>query len=511
VDAGSTTLFGKYLLFERISSGGKAEIWRAVRQGGDRYVALKRLRPSLAKDAALQAMFIREAKIAVQLSHPNIPQVFDLGLINGDFYIELEYLPGANLRSILPRCEGPGVVPYDLAAFTAAELCDALDHVHRKAGPTGDPLQLVHRDVTPDNCVVTFDGRVKLIDFSAATGIAPQGASPYLSPEQLHGASVDRRSDVFSLSVILYEAITGRRLYSTVATPLAKELHCCRPVLPPRAINPKIPGDLERIVLTGLEHDRARRYQAAADMASALRDYLDRHAPQSTRSALQSFMESLFPREVAEEASRLADLARRLSQAPRPAASHESGGFDFEIDESLMQRVVPHPDLPPDELTMPRGSKAGASATHEDADGPAPTIVVPITLPPGTDPQRPTAPEMPAVGTPAASGGEAPKRRAERWRIAVPVRGVWGASGKLTNHFDANLVNLSTTGAKLRLDKDLPVPIGGTVGFTLPLRLHNLIALEGVVRWTRASPGGRELGVEFSQPHPELLKLHRVK
>jgi len=513
VEAAGTTLFGKYLLHERISSGGRAEIWRATRQGGDRFVVIKRLRPILAKDPELQAMFIREAKIAVQLSHPNIPQVFDLGLVNGDFYIELEHLPGANLRQVLPRCPGPGMVPHDLAAFMAAGLCDALDHVHRKGGPTGEPLHLVHRAVSPDNCVVTFAGQVKLIDFAAATGMAPLGASPYLSPEQLHGAPVDRRSDVFSLAVVLYEALTGRRLYSSVATPLSRELHCCKPVLPPRAINPKIPADLERIVLTGLEHDRSKRYQWASEMGAALCGYLVRHADHVSQATLQELMRGLFAKEAAEHASRAADRARR---APQPAARDPhgpelghatSGGFDFEIDESLMQSVVPHPELPPDELTMPRGPAE---------DGPAPTIIVPIIVPPGSEPSAGPGQAPVAQPTAASAGPTEPvpgaddpasKRRAKRWRIAIPLRGVWGTGGKLTNHFGASLVNLSTTGAMLRLDEDQPLAVGMQIGCTLPLRLHNMIPLEGVVRRVV----GREIGIQFTQPHPELLKLHRVK
>ncbi|MGC4117913.1 MAG: serine/threonine-protein kinase [Myxococcales bacterium] len=517
MEAAGTTLFGKYLLHERISSGGKAEIWRATRQGGNRFVVIKRLRPSLAKDADLQAMFIREAKVAVQLSHPNIPQVFDLGLVNGDFYIELEHLPGANLRQILPRCPGPGVIPHDLAAFMAAGLCDALDHVHRKGGPTGEPLMLVHRDVAPDNCVLTYDGQIKLIDFSAATGMAPLGASPYLSPEQLHGAPVDRRSDVFSLSVILYEALSGRRLFASPATPLSRELHCCKPVLPLRAINPKIPSDLERIVMTGLEHDRSKRYQWASEMGAALCGYLVRHAENVNHATLKDFMDGLFAKEVAQHAAHLADLARRAPQPP-PARvpDHDpvhasSGGFDFEIDESLMQHVVPNPEPAMEELTLPRGPAE---------DGPAPTILVPITLTPGGDPvvHAPVAKTdaHPAFAGPASSGPTeavpgsevaSSKRRAQRWRIAVPVRGVWGSGGKLTNHFGASLVNLSTTGAKLKLDDAQPLAVGTQVGFTLPLKLHNMIALEGVIRRVV----GREIGVEFVQPHPELLKLHRVK
>lgn len=525
MEAAGTTLFGKYLLHERVSSGGKAEIWRATRQGGNRFVVIKRLRPSLAKDPELQAMFIREAKIAVQLSHPNIPQVFDLGLVNGDFYIELEYLPGANLRQLLPRCPGPGVVPHDLAAFMAAGLCDALDHVHRKNGPTGEPLQLVHRDVSPDNCVLTFDGQVKLIDFSAATGIAPLAPSPYLSPEQLHGAPVDRRSDVFSLAVVLYEALTGRRLYSSPTTPLSRELHCCKPVLPLRAINPKIPADLERIVLTGLDHDRSKRYQWASEMGAALCGYLVRHAEEVNHGALEQFMHGLFAKEAAAHTAHLADLARRAPQPPpahAPGHPHHSSshGFDFEIDESLMQHVVPNPEPALEEMTLPRGPAA--------EEGPAPTILLPLGAPPpGSDVPRvapaartePVKASAPPPGAPAPGGGAGPtepvpgaddpssKRRAQRWRIAVPVRGVWGAGGKLTNHFGAGLVNLSTTGAKLRLDDNQPIAVGMLVGFTLPLKLHNMIALEGVVRRVV----GREIGVEFSQPHPELLKLHRVK
>ncbi|MBI5545513.1 MAG: protein kinase [Deltaproteobacteria bacterium] len=510
-----TILFGRYLLFERISSGGKAEIWRAARQGREGFVAIKRLRPSLAKDPELQARFINEAKIAVQLAHPNIAQVFDLGLVNDDFYIELEYLPGADLRTVLPRCEGPGVLPHGLAALMAVELCDALDHLHRRAGPTGLALQLVHREVSPDNCVITYEGAVKLVGFSAATGAplaaqggAAQGGFAYLSPEQLHGQPLDRRSDVYSLSAVIYEALTGRRLSVALSEPGAKALHCCRPILPPRAVIPAIPADLERIVLTGLEHDRQRRYPGASEMGEALRNFLGRQAKPPDRGGLRELMRRHFATEIAEEDARSQELRSRmpvheLSTLVEGRVTAPEG-FDFDIDESLMEQVVQITDLHPlvaedelivtEETTLPRAQVPSSRTPSE-------------TL-------RPIPPPRPAGAVPVpglVDEALATKRHAKRWSITVPVKGVWGSAGKLMKPFSASLLNLSTTGALLQTSPEIAFPAQAKLGFTLCLRSHNLIALEGAVRWQRQSAAGWEVGVEFLQPHPELLKLHRVR
>jgi serine/threonine protein kinase len=200
--------FGQYVLLEPIKAGGMSEIWRARPESGSSVVAIKRVLPQYAKDPDILGMFLDEARVAVQLSHPNIARVFDLGRVDDDLFLAMEYVPGSDLRAIFKRAAERGqLMPIPRAVHVIAKICDALDHAHRRTDGSGRPLQIVHRDVAPDNCLVTFDGEVKLIDFGVAKASTQsnktrvgvlKGKLSYMSPEQVAGVGVDRRSDLFS-------------------------------------------------------------------------------------------------------------------------------------------------------------------------------------------------------------------------------------------------------------------------------------------------------------------------
>jgi serine/threonine-protein kinase len=220
------TQFGPYKLIERISVGGMAEVYKASEQGVEgfeRIVAVKRILPHIAEDDEFITMFKDEAKIAGQLQHGNIAQIYNLGQQGDSFYIALEYVAGKDLRNIFTRCQQQGKpMPIAQACFIVMKVGEGLDYAHNKRDKHGRHLNIVHRDVSPPNVLVSYEGEVKLIDFGVAkaagrvsrtqAGIL-KGKFGYMSPEQVRGMPLDRRSDVFSLGVVLYEVLIGQRLF----------------------------------------------------------------------------------------------------------------------------------------------------------------------------------------------------------------------------------------------------------------------------------------------------------
>jgi serine/threonine protein kinase len=257
--------FGKYLLLDRIAAGGMAEVFRAKAfgvEGFERIVAVKRILPTIAADTDFITMFVDEAKIAVQLNHANIAQIFDLGKVGEAYFIALEYVHGLDVRTIFDRMAERGLrVPVSLAVYVALKICEGLDYAHNKRDAHGRPLELVHRDVSPQNMLISFDGDVKLIDFGIAKAVGKEartragvlkGKFGYLSPEQVLGGQVDVRSDVFGVGIVLHELLSGQRLFlgdsefSTIEKVRAAE------VTPPDLLNPSVDEELSRIVMKAL-------------------------------------------------------------------------------------------------------------------------------------------------------------------------------------------------------------------------------------------------------------------
>jgi serine/threonine protein kinase len=218
--------FGKYYLLERINVGGMAEVFKAKTfgvEGFERLLAVKRILPNIAEDEEFIAMFIDEAKIAVQLQHANIAQIFDLGKVEDSYFIALEYVPGKDLRSIFDRLRGRGeVMTIQQACHIIMQVCEGLDYAHNKRDAQGRELHLVHRDISPQNVLIGYDGEVKLIDFGIAKAAGKasktqagilKGKFGYMSPEQVRGLPIDRRSDIFSVGIVLYELLTNERLF----------------------------------------------------------------------------------------------------------------------------------------------------------------------------------------------------------------------------------------------------------------------------------------------------------
>lgn len=271
--------FGDYTLTGRLGEGGMCHVFRARRSGDLQDCALKMLKEELRQDERIVDLFVTEADLSLLLRHPNLVETFDAGEAQGRHYIAMELIEGGNLREILAQCERIGIeLPPDFAMYVITEVLEGLQAVHTAVGHSGDELGLVHRDVTPQNVFVSFDGRVILGDLGIAHirayGEAEAGTAigkiGYLSPEQASGEPIDARSDLFSVAVILFELLTGTRLYDSESEKeiLVAIAEARAPKL--RKLKPGLSRALESTMQKALMRKPRDRYQTAEELALAL-------------------------------------------------------------------------------------------------------------------------------------------------------------------------------------------------------------------------------------------------
>jgi len=303
--------FGPYLLLERISVGGMAEVYKAKEYGVEdfeRIVAVKRILPHVAEDEEFIAMFKDEAKIAVQLNHGNIAQIYNLGNEQDSFYIALEYINGRDLRAIFQKCQQAGrPMPVAQACYIIMKICEGLDYAHNKKDKYNRPLNIVHRDVSPPNILVSFEGEVKLIDFGVAkaagrasrtqAGIL-KGKFGYMSPEQVRGMPLDRRSDVFSVGVVLFEILTSQRLFQADTDFATLEKVRAVEVPRPSSINPEIPKPLENIIYKALAREPEQRYQSSIELHDELQAFMFAQGMFYSRKDLAGWARENYAREI---------------------------------------------------------------------------------------------------------------------------------------------------------------------------------------------------------------------
>jgi serine/threonine protein kinase len=272
-------------------------------EGFEKVVAVKRILSHLSDNKEFVDMFIDEAKMVAGLTHPNIVQIFDLGKIERSYYIAMEYVHGRDLRTILRRArEREVAVPLEFSAFVVSRVCAALEYAHRKRDESGQPMLLVHRDVSPQNILLSFEGDVKLTDFGIAKAAskatitdkgALRGKLLYMSPEQAWGKAMDRRSDVFSAGIVFYEMLTGQKPFlGTSEMSILETVRECR-VAPPTTLNPHIPEKMERVAMKALERDPEIRYQDAGEMHRDLERVLHERQPTTPRD-VTLLLEQLF-------------------------------------------------------------------------------------------------------------------------------------------------------------------------------------------------------------------------
>lgn len=300
------TVYGEYRLLDRIAIGGMAEVFRAKRkgvEGFEKIVAVKRILPHLSHNKGFVEMFINEAKMVAGLSHPNIVQIFELGKIGDYYFIAMEYVDGMDLRTILGRVRGKGIIPdVDLAALIASKVGSALEYAHRQCDPEGRPLRIVHRDVSPQNILISREGEVKLVDFGIAKAAVKatqtdsgslRGKLLYMSPEQAWARPIDNRSDIFSLGVVLFEMLSGRTLFIGDSEMSILERVREARIIPPSTLNPAVPIELEAVVTRALRKKPEDRYQDASEMLTHLDSYL-RRRPAVGSADLARFMRGHF-------------------------------------------------------------------------------------------------------------------------------------------------------------------------------------------------------------------------
>lgn len=302
---GGGTPFGKFLLKRRIGTGGMAHVYLASLEGPDGFakkLVLKRVHPHLSEMPEFSRMFATEAKVAALLHHPNITQVYEYGTIEESAYLAMEYVEGPSLDRLMRNAgkSGAAIGP-EQAARIGIPVCEALHYAHELAGPDGQWLGLVHRDVSPSNVILGLDGSVKLLDFGIAkitqgpsvtrTGTF-KGKLAYMAPEQLRGV-VDRRADVFALGVVLYELSVGRRLFKRATEPETVTAVMQADIPRPSDFIPDFPTDFEAILERALETDPRRRFQTAEALGMALEEWCMKHHLRVGRRELVPLAEQL--------------------------------------------------------------------------------------------------------------------------------------------------------------------------------------------------------------------------
>jgi eukaryotic-like serine/threonine-protein kinase len=365
--------FGRYQLLERLAVGGMAELYRArsvAAAGISKAVVVKKILPAFAGQPDFVRMFVNEARIAVTLSHGNIAQVFDFGEVDGEYYLAMEYVRGQPLSKVIRRAQALGLpwIPEEYALFVALEMSKGLHYAHTRSDEAHRPLHIIHRDVSPQNVIIGYEGEVKIVDFGIArargatdSGLregAVKGKYPYFSPEQARGDEVDLRTDIYATGVVLYQMCCGRlphegKMVQTMQSILRGKFPA------PRLLNPGLSTELEHIILTAMAARPQDRFATAEVFGQALNEQVHHSRARVSTRSLGELMSFLFEPELLRD------------------------GVDLKHSRAVIEQV-------------PTWRRGGAPPSPEAADGAAQTL------------SAPTAPELSARSLPA------PRRRRGR-------------------------------------------------------------------------------------------------
>ena len=340
--------FGPYRLVRQIATGGMAEIHLAATKGlggFEKVVALKMIHPNFSSDDHFVQMLIDEAKISVQLQHVNIAHVFDLGKVGDTYYIAMEFVDGCDLFKVLRKAsEKDRYMPVETACYIAKEVCSGLDYAHHKRDAAGRSLGIVHRDVSPQNVLLSHAGEVKLVDFGiakatmrarqTAVGVI-KGKYYYMSPEQAWGDPVDHRTDIFSAGILLYEMLTGQMLY--LEEDMNKLLDMVRKadIAPPSTKRPEVPRELDRIVMRALAKKSDLRWQSAHDFGTAIETFLLGFAPDFSAQRLAGFVNEIVPPAVPARPA----ISQETARAPRAREPIMVSPSEFADENSVLFRL----------------------------------------------------------------------------------------------------------------------------------------------------------------------------
>lgn len=360
LDLDERVWLGKYELLYRLGAGGMAELFLArttAIHGFEKLVALKRVLAKHADNNQLIEMLLSEARLAASLHHPNIVQVYDVGEDQGDYFFTMEYVQGRDLRRLLRAANRRGVwIPIEHLINVMIHAAAGLHYAHERDAPDGTILGIVHRDISPSNIIVSFDGTVKVVDFGIAKAATSReskqgrlmGKVPYMSPEQCRGEAVDRRSDIFSLGIILWELSLGRRLFNNLKGKPLLEYIGKTQAPRPSTFKPDYPKDLERIVMRALALDPSKRYATARALEVDLEEFARKRQLPISQARLAEFMSELFADEIRVEQARIQDyLAHNLpTQPPTTAAVQHTQPLPTISQDDALQALLPAHDGP---------------------------------------------------------------------------------------------------------------------------------------------------------------------
>jgi serine/threonine protein kinase len=347
--------FGKYEVIRHLASGGMADVYLARAtgiQGFEKIVVCKRIRPDLVGDPAVTQLFLHEARLAATLEHPHIAQVYDVGIAGDNYFFAMEYVHGADLRDLLRIAHIRKIpVPLPDALHVMVGVCAALHYAHEKRSFDGEPVDLVHRDVSPSNVLLSYDGAVKVCDFGIAKANTPsrkpetargtlKGKLSYMSPEQCRMETLDRRSDIFSIGVVLYELTTLTKLFRAPSDFELMKRIVEHPIAPPSRIRPGYPAEIERIVMKALEKDPAARYATAQEMQLELEAFAREQKLALSSVSLARLMSQLFDNRISawQQAQR---GGKRLGDHLKEKTPGVEG--DTEFDAEIIPRTQPSP------------------------------------------------------------------------------------------------------------------------------------------------------------------------
>ena len=447
--------FGRYLLLERLAVGGMAEVYLAKRFDDDgtvsNLIAVKRILPALAQNDEFIRMFLDEAKIAARLDHPGIVQILELGRIGRSHYLAMDFVWGKDLLGIMRRVKLLGAQPSpSFVAWVGVGMCEALYYAHEKRDRHGQAMGLIHRDVSPQNVLVSFDGVVKLIDFGIAkaqsrttqtqAGVL-KGKIGYMSPEQIEGATVDSRSDLFAVGTCLYELLTLRTLFARENAFDAMENVRHVRAKPLRELRPDVPESLAEILLRAHAANPDERWQTAREMSNALRGFLSDNDPSYDRIRAVTWMRDAFRKEFGEERGRLdafdqlgrvqvvrADEGRRnsatdleIERTSDPAPPDWDNSLETVLTETPIPSMDPHaapPEDGPTEVFFRHGDSSAAGVNSSPALAPAQEMEdVDVSL----DPSEINSAIIQRMLPPAEKAEEAEEEKAKRTREATQL------------------------------------------------------------------------------------------
>lgn len=508
-----TVVLGRYQILGKLAQGGMAEVYlaRQVGPGGyQKLVVIKRVRPHLAKDTDFVGMFVNEARLAAMINHPHVVQIFDLGEDDNarggsDWFLAMEYLDGRDMLQVGRACRAHNkAVPFDVTARIISDACSGLEHAHNLRGADGKLLDLVHRDMSPENVIITFEGQVKVVDFGIAkardNSIRTQagqikGKLGYVAPEAILGKPVDARADIFAIGATLYLFLSGRPAFSG-ATPMEIFERSLKSPPAPSEVNTRVPPVLDQICVKALAQDRDQRYRTAGEVRSALDAYLTSTGRPLGPPQLAQFMRILFPPDKDPVRQRIDGLVAsaqafdapktrpppatvtnaprtisvpQIPKAPPPAAVSEDTAV------SAPDRTMP--SIAPRAVEMPAAHPSSGSATIQ-APRPGAAVAAQRAPVPAAAP-RPSTPfrsvgvsdEIPDVSNPRATYPPPPVEDDGRTHVSSSPLGPVTAEAEVIATVDASPAVRAPGSAHAALDEptlgiDVEVELSGRTDVT---------------------------------------------